>query len=92
MTALPVWALWLTLAVMMIGLVGAIVPGIPGVILIWAAALVYGLAGGFVTFSPWAFAALTMRCDLTKEPTLKTRAKALGAAAGIGCKVAPNIP
>ncbi len=60
MTALPGWALWLTLAVMMIGLVGAIVPGIPGVVLIWAAALVYGLAGGFATFSPWAFAVLTV--------------------------------
>jgi uncharacterized protein len=59
-TTLPVWGLWLTLGVMAIGLVGAIVPGIPGTILIWAAALVYGLAGGFASFSPWAFAALTV--------------------------------
>src|SRR6185312_857697 len=37
----------------------------------------------------WVPAALNMRCDLTKEPTLKTRAsKGLGAAAGIAAIVA----
>jgi uncharacterized surface protein with fasciclin (FAS1) repeats len=32
-----------------------------------------------------------MRCDLTKEPTLKTRAKAMGAAAGIAA-IATSLP
>lgn len=34
-------------AVMAIGLIGTVVPGLPGLVLIWGAGLVYGLLGGF---------------------------------------------
>lgn len=51
---------WLALGVMLIGLVGALLPGIPGATLIWLAALGYGLADGFHHLTPLAFAALTI--------------------------------
>ena len=41
---------WLTLTFMLIGLVGLIVPVFPGLVVIWLAALIYGItAGGFDT-------------------------------------------
>jgi len=41
---------WLTLTFMLIGLVGLIVPIFPGLVVIWLAALIYGIAaGGFDT-------------------------------------------
>ncbi len=41
---------WLTLTFMLIGLVGLIVPVFPGLIVIWLAALIYGIAArGFDT-------------------------------------------
>ena len=54
------WGYWATLAVMLIGLIGALLPGIPGVLLIWLAALVYGLVGHFVREAPLAFAGITV--------------------------------
>lgn len=39
--------LLLVLGMMLIGLVGEILPGIPGIILIWVAALVYGIFDNF---------------------------------------------
>src|SRR3712207_809735 len=39
--------LWITLAVMLIGLVGSALPGLPGVPLIFLSALVYAIATGF---------------------------------------------
>ena len=41
---LPAWALWLAFGFMTIGLAGAVLPGIPGVGLIWLTVLVYALA------------------------------------------------
>ncbi len=38
---------WLTLGFMLIGLVGLIVPIFPGLVVIWLAALIYGIAVGF---------------------------------------------
>ena len=38
---------WLTLTFMLIGLVGLIIPVFPGLIVIWLAALIYGIAAGF---------------------------------------------
>ena len=38
---------WLTLAFMLIGLVGLIIPVFPGLVVIWLAALIYGIAAGF---------------------------------------------
>ncbi len=51
---------WLAVGVMLIGLVGGLLPGIPGVGLIWVAALVYGLSTGFSSLSPWVFAVITV--------------------------------
>lgn len=58
--SLPNWAFWLTLAVMVIGLVGTLLPVIPGVELIWLAALVYAAVGKFSTISPLTFGVLTL--------------------------------
>lgn len=54
------WTFWLALAVMLIGLVGVVLPGVPGVGLIWMAALVYALAEGFATIDPITFVMLTV--------------------------------
>lgn len=57
---LPEWAFWLTLAVMGLGLLGTLIPVLPGVELIWIAALIYAIAERFATIDPLAFAALTL--------------------------------
>jgi hypothetical protein len=50
---MPAWAevitFWLTLVVMLLGLVLLIVPIFPGITVIWAAALIYGFITGFDT-------------------------------------------
>ncbi len=56
---MPEWAFWLTVAVMVIGLIGTAIPFLPGVELIWLAALVYAIAERFATIDPLTFAALT---------------------------------
>lgn len=57
---LPKWTFWLTLAVMGLGLVGALIPVLPGIELIWIAALIYAVAERFITIDPLTFAALTI--------------------------------
>lgn len=57
--SLPEWAFWLTLGVMVVGLIGTVIPLLPGVELIWLAALVYAIAERFATIDPLTFAALT---------------------------------
>jgi len=57
--SLPEWAFWLTLGVMVVGLIGTVIPVLPGVELIWLAALVYAIAERFATIDPLTFAALT---------------------------------
>jgi len=44
---------WLTLIFMLIGLVGLIVPIFPGLIVIWLAALIYGIAAGNFGLKGW---------------------------------------
>ena len=46
--------------VMAIGLIGTLVPVLPGLILIWATALVYGLVDGFGSLGAIAFALITL--------------------------------
>ncbi len=50
---MPAWvsvlAFWLTLLVMLVGLVLLIVPIFPGITVIWVAALLYGIVTGFDT-------------------------------------------
>lgn len=58
--SLPPWAFWVTLAVMAVGLLGTLLPVLPGVELIWLAALVYAAAGKFSTIDPLTFGILTL--------------------------------
>ncbi len=57
---LPQWVFWFTLLVMLVGLAGTILPALPGVGLVWLAALAYAVAERFATIDPWTFAALTV--------------------------------
>ncbi len=49
---------WVALLVMLIGLAGTVLPGLPGVGFIWLAALVYGFVEGFATMTPWVLVVL----------------------------------
>ncbi len=51
-------ALWISLAAMLVGLIGAIVPGLPGVPLIFLSALVYAYLTGFEFVGGWLIALL----------------------------------
>ena len=57
---LPDWVFWVALGTMIVGLVGVILPAVPGVGLIWIAALVYAIAERFATIDPLTFIALTL--------------------------------
>ncbi len=58
MEALGSLALWISLAAMVVGLVGAVVPGLPGVPLIFLSALVYAYLTGFEVVGGWLIALL----------------------------------
>jgi len=57
---LPMWAFWVALAAMLVGLLGVFLPLVPGVGLIWLVALVYAIAEGFATIDAITFAVLTL--------------------------------
>ena len=57
MDALGILALGI---VMLVGLVGVVIPFIPGLPLVWGAGLLYGLAEGFGTIGWLAFGAMTI--------------------------------
>jgi uncharacterized protein YqgC (DUF456 family) len=57
---LPMWAFWVALAAMLVGLLGVFLPLVPGVGFIWLAALVYAIAERFATIDPITFAVLTV--------------------------------
>ena len=50
----------LVAVVMAVGLIGTVVPVLPGLLLIWAAALVYGLADGFGAAGGVAFTLISL--------------------------------
>lgn len=50
--------LWIALAAMLLGLIGAVVPGLPGVPLIFLSALVYAYLEGFEEIGGWVIALL----------------------------------
>ena len=50
----------ITIFVMLIGMGGLIVPLFSGILVIWLAALGYGLVGGFGTLGGWMFAFITL--------------------------------
>jgi uncharacterized protein len=49
-----------TFLIMTIGLLGLIIPLLPGLVLIWLAALGYGLFAGFGTLGGWMFGIMTV--------------------------------
>jgi hypothetical protein len=55
-----VFLYWVLVAVMVVGIVGAIVPGIPGISLIFAAILIWGLVHGFGSVTVPLVAALVV--------------------------------
>jgi len=57
---LPMWAFWLAVALMVVGLIGVILPVIPGVGFVWLAVLAYAIAEHFATIDPISFTALTV--------------------------------
>ena len=50
----------ITLLVMLTGLFGLVIPVFPGLVIIWLAALAYGLAAGFGTLGGWMFVLITL--------------------------------
>ncbi|MDZ7843327.1 MAG: DUF456 domain-containing protein [Anaerolineales bacterium] len=46
--------------IMVFGLVGMVIPVYPGVVIIWAAALVHGLVTGFAFLETWVLVLLTL--------------------------------
>ncbi len=58
MEVLDSLALWISLAAMLVGLVGAVVPGLPGVPLIFLSALVYAYLTSFEVVGGWIIALL----------------------------------
>jgi uncharacterized protein YqgC (DUF456 family) len=57
---LPMWAFWIALVAMVVGLAGVILPVVPGVGFIWLVVLVYAVAERFSTIDPVTFAVLTV--------------------------------
>jgi uncharacterized protein YqgC (DUF456 family) len=51
---------WIALIAMLIGLAGTVLPALPGIALIWIAALIYAIAEGFTTLTPVPFVAMTV--------------------------------
>jgi len=54
------WAFWVALTAMAVGLIGVILPVVPGVGFIWLVTLVYAIAEQFATIDPLTFSVLTL--------------------------------
>jgi hypothetical protein len=73
---MPAWLsasiFWLTLIVMVVGLFGLVVPIFPGIVVIWLAALIYGLITGFTPLGIALLVVLTilMVCGATIDNVL----------------------
>jgi len=57
---LPLWAVGLAVLLLVVGLLGVVLPAIPGVGLMWVVILVYAIAERFATIDPLSFAVLTV--------------------------------
>ncbi len=57
---LPMWAFWVALIAMGIGLLGVLLPVVPGVGFIWIVVLVYAIAERFATIDILTFGVITM--------------------------------
>ena len=58
--ALPAWAFWVAVVLMVVGLVGVVVPAIPGTGFMWIVVLVYAIAERFATIDVLSFIVLTV--------------------------------
>jgi uncharacterized protein YqgC (DUF456 family) len=54
------WTFWVALAAMGIGVIGVLLPIVPGVGFIWTVVLAYAIAERFATIDPITFAVLTV--------------------------------
>jgi uncharacterized protein YqgC (DUF456 family) len=57
---LPGWAFWLAIALFVFGLLGVVMPAVPGVGLIWMVILIYAIAERLATIDPLSLAVLTL--------------------------------
>ena len=57
---LPVWDFWVALAAMLIGMIGVILPVVPGVGFIWIVVVIYAIAERFATIDPITFSVITI--------------------------------
>lgn len=57
---LPGWTFWLAIALFAFGLLGVVMPAVPGVGLIWLVILVYAIAERFATVDVVTFVVLTL--------------------------------
>ncbi len=69
------------LLIMFVGLVGSLVPIFPGTVLIWAAALVYGLKAGFDPWWPFAVITLLMLVSVVADNVVMSMSAAQRGAA-----------
>jgi uncharacterized protein YqgC (DUF456 family) len=79
-------ALWIALGslLMLVGLIGTLLPGVPDLLLIWVTALGYGLLAGWGTWGPWLFAGITLLCiaGLLTEVLASSAGARIGGASG----------
>ena len=57
---LPAWTFWTAIVLLIVGLLGVILPVIPGVGFMWLVILVYAIAERFATIDPLSIAVLTL--------------------------------
>jgi len=84
---LPAWLesiiFGMTILIMLVGLFGLIIPIFPGNVVIWVAALIFGLITGFGTLGGWMFVVLTvlmLAAVLADNVLMGAKARAGGAA------------
>jgi uncharacterized protein YqgC (DUF456 family) len=57
---LPAWAFWVAIVLMFVGLLGVLLPAIPGTGFIWIVVLIYAIAERFATIDVFSFIVLTI--------------------------------
>ena len=85
----------IVLAIMLFGLFGLIIPVLPGLVIIWVPALVYGILTGFTLLSGILFAVMTVLMivgNLVDNVVMGTRARQQGASwLAIGVALAAGV-
>ncbi|HET7011176.1 MAG TPA: DUF456 domain-containing protein [Anaerolineales bacterium] len=70
--------------VMLLGVVGAVVPALPDLVMMWVAGLIYGVVVGWGTWGPWLFGLMTLAAlaGLVAEVWVSSAGARLGGASG----------